>query len=605
MKQQSSRFILIGGFVITSIIPLVMIAFWYVHVLQMQVYLKKIHNEYIESRLIYKMSDISRERSVIIYQMALLDDPFERLAISETGMELGGVFVEAREKLLTMPSFDGNDHQAWDIARRNINKGENSFLQVIDLFLEGSDEKARKLLLESYKPEQGIFLKDLTRMLSLQNIEVDKVSGEAFNTNQFYLYLAMIIGVAGVVISILVAVFVYRRISRAEETLIEANKSAQVANNSKSQFIANMSHELRTPLNAILGFAQIIKQDPRLEEKVKRSYADQIITAGWHLLSLINDILDLAKIEKGKLDIKPVPVNLGEICEVCIELTKNMEEKYDVTLEKNIGQLTGICILADKKRLQQILLNFISNAIKYNVKGGTVSVDASLGRPGFVLVSVTNTGPGIKPEEIDKLFTPFSRMASSANIEGTGIGLMICKNLVTVMGGEIGVESDKDKTTFWFDLPIANECGTGLGPGIVKEETNKQSQELVNNKYRILYVEDNKENAYLIESFFSARSEFDVVVKTTGTDGLAYVSEYHPDIILMDINLPDMDGFEALAYLKNNAGLCEIPVLAVSASAMPNDIERGLQAGFIEYVTKPLDLSRLLSIIDSILQIKR
>ena len=387
----------------------------------------------------------------------------------------------------------------------------------------------------------------------------------------------------------------------AESALIAARDEAERANRAKSEFLSRMSHELRTPLNAVLGFGQLLEAD-RSEElgPVQRSRVQELLRGGRHLLSLINDVLDLARIEAGTLLLDLAPVGLQALLDECLPLVAPAAAARGVTLTVHPGKADACTVLADRTRLKQVLLNLLSNAVKYNQAGGRVDVRwASVGEA--VKVEVTDTGPGLDTQQQERLFHAFERLdAARSDVEGAGIGLALSKWLVDLMQGAIGVKSAPGAgSTFWVALARAQ-------PGEVPMAAERQAAapdalREAKRQYTVLYIEDNEVNQLLMQGMLAQRPTLRLLLAAHPEDGLALAWSERPDLVLLDIQLPGMDGFEVLRRLRADPRTRQVPVLAVSANAMPADRERAAQAGFAHYVTKPIDLPRLLSLLDGLL----
>ena len=380
--------------------------------------------------------------------------------------------------------------------------------------------------------------------------------------------------------------------------LERARAAAEKANLSKSDFLSSMSHELRSPLNAILGFAQLINSESPPPSPVQKANIDQILRAGWYLLELINEILDLAQIESGKLALSPEPTSLSEVMLECQAMIDPQGQKRGIRMtfpQFNTPQFVS----ADRTRLKQVLINLLSNAIKYGQANGAVVVDCVTSTPERVRISVKDTGAGLPPEKLMQLFQPFNRLGQERSAEeGTGIGLVMSKRLVELMGGEIGVESTVGVgSVFWFELSSAATPQPMLEPEQPAARVTLQIQPGAA-VISLLYVEDNPANLQLVEQLIARRTDIRLVSATDGIKGIELARALQPDIILMDINLPGISGIEALRILHADPATAHIPVVALSANAMPLDIERGLQAGFCRYLTKPIKLNELMGALD-------
>jgi signal transduction histidine kinase/CheY-like chemotaxis protein len=379
--------------------------------------------------------------------------------------------------------------------------------------------------------------------------------------------------------------------------LDQARILAEKGNRAKSDFLSHMSHELRTPLNAILGFSQILESDEPPPTPHQQKSLDQITKAGWYLLSLIDEILDLARVESGRVAMKIAPCGLAEMLRDCEILLGPQTQTNNIQLKFHRPE-GDVQVLADPIRLKQIFINLISNAIKYNRVGGVVTVQCTPRPKGVMRVSVQDTGAGLSPDEITQLFQPFVRLATTARKqEGSGIGLAMCKRLVELMGGVIGVESTVGQgSIFWIELSLSTS------PRIVAATEMMAPTPRDKASYSLLYVEDNPANLQMVQVVMERHPGIRFLSAEDARSGLEIARAEQPDIILMDINLPGMSGLEALKILRADARTAHIPVLALSASAMPDDIETGLQAGFFDYLTKPVKVDELMAKLDAALK---
>ena len=392
-----------------------------------------------------------------------------------------------------------------------------------------------------------------------------------------------------------------KRLDRAlqdKNVELESTKSAaEKANLAKSEFLSSMSHELRSPLTAILGFAQLMESEAPPLTPTQKESVDQILHAGWLLLTLIEEVLDLAKIESGHVSLSMEPVSLAEIILECQGMIEPQAQQRGIRMSFPKFD-TPFFVLADRTRVKQVLINLLSNAIKYNTKLGSVDVVCSVEAPDRVRVSVRDTGAGLRPEQLAQLFQEFNRLGQETGSEvGTGIGLVMARRLVELMSGAIGVESSVGVgSVFWFELaPVAaphlsaDAADAALAllplPGKARSRT-------------VLYVEDNPANLKLVERIIGRHPDITLLTAMTGNSGVDVARASLPEVILMDINLPGITGLQALKILRDDPLTAHIPVLAISANAMPRDVKKGLEAGFFRYLTKPIKINEFMEALD-------
>lgn len=376
-----------------------------------------------------------------------------------------------------------------------------------------------------------------------------------------------------------------------EQDLRQAKEEAERASRAKSEFLSLMSHELRTPMNAVLGFAQLLEADDELNEDQQESVGE-ILKAGKHLLHLINEVLDLARIESGRVDIAPEPVALTDLVAECLPLVELSARQNQVQIR--FGNLGGMAVVADRIRLKQVLINLLSNAVKYNNPGGEVRITARRDANARIRISVIDTGLGIASEDIAQLFSPFCRLDRDAHREGTGIGLAVCRRLVEAMGGVIDASSELGHgSCFWLELDAA-EFDRDTGNMVESSDDEPlDGMELPESLTRILQIEDNAANLKLMDRLLARYPRLRNVNANSGRQGIELAIEERPDLILLDIHMPGMNGYQVLRELRADPRTAGIPVIAVTANATSDHARRGEEAGFDAYLTKPIDIRDL------------
>jgi PAS domain S-box-containing protein len=379
-----------------------------------------------------------------------------------------------------------------------------------------------------------------------------------------------------------------------------AREAAEASNRAKSDFLSRMSHELRTPLNAMLGFAQLLELDQRHPlTDAQRPWVVQIQQAGWHLLEMINDVLDLSRIESGNLRLQTDTLNLPDLVEATLAMVTSDAQARSIVITRELGAGTS-ALLGDATRVKQILTNLLSNAVKYNRDGGRVHVASRLSTPEIVEIAITDTGLGMTAEQMNDLFQPFNRLGRerSAVHEGTGIGLVISQRLAELMGGALKAKSVAGQgSSFILTLPRA------VDPDTVRSTLDPLDTAPAEYHRRVVhYVEDNETNVEVMRGILAQRPQVQMAVSVTGLDGLAAIRAHRPDLILLDMHLPDIGGLDLLRHLKNDRDTANIPIVVVSADALSQQITDALEAGAERYLTKPVSVGELLAILDDLLE---
>ncbi|HST31532.1 MAG TPA: PAS domain S-box protein [Chthoniobacterales bacterium] len=383
---------------------------------------------------------------------------------------------------------------------------------------------------------------------------------------------------------------------RGERALEQAKDEADRANKAKSEFLSRMSHELRTPLNAILGFGQLLeRQSPT---PTQRNRIRHVINAGRHLLGLINEVLDISRIEVGRMQFSLEPVCVLETIEETLDLMRPLAHERSIKLRADVDLDGSVHVLADRQRFKQVLLNLLTNAVKYTPVYGSVIVSCIENGNENLRIRVADTGPGIAKEKLARLFTPFDRLgAEQSDVEGTGLGLALSQRLMHAMGGLIGVENSCDRgSIFWVELPRTKSPIEQTPPPKMKISAHSRSEG--RHKCTVLYIEDNLSNLTLVEQLLEERPEIELLSAMQGRVGLDLARQHSPGLILLDLHLPDLPGWEVLSQLKADSSTAEIPVVVISADATAPQVKRLLKLGAVRYLTKPLDVVEFFRVLD-------
>jgi len=390
-----------------------------------------------------------------------------------------------------------------------------------------------------------------------------------------------------------------QRVAQRTSDLAQALDMAEAASRAKSEFLSRMSHELRTPLNAILGFAQILRlRGAGLTPAERDQQVQQIETAGWHLLELINEVLDLARIESGAMTVSREPVALQSLVADCVQMVQPLARSMDVDIVDRTVDAAPLQVLADRTRLKQVMTNLLSNGVKYNRRGGRVVLTVSAADHGWIELAVADTGRGFSEAQLRNLYQPFNRLGADASqVEGAGIGLVITKRLTELMGGSLDLQTEEERGSVFtlrlkrggeaIDAPAAAPAPAPAAPAT--------------RRHLVLYIEDNPSNVELVRGVLGLRPTVELVAATDGLSGLALAHEKLPDLIIVDIALPGMDGFQVCGHLRAHPDFATRPIIALSANAMQSDIQKGRAAGFDAYLTKPLEVPVFLAEVDQLL----
>ena len=565
-------------------------------------------------QLFSQFAELARGRTRNTIQILESDDIFEQDDLNQELEGYAGKFAFVREELDAMP-FTEEDRQLYDSVFEIVRDILPQQRRAVELLMhQGDREEARALIYDGVLPGQqkiiDIFHELIRRErqhITNNSVQINSSMLEISQHNNLLFALILVLFTGFSVFIIFRIYRIQKQVATAYEGLEEkvrertydlkmARDAALTASKSKSEFLSSMSHELRTPLNAIIGFSQLLEMEEM--DPLQKDSVTEIHKAGKHLLNLINEVLDLARIEAGRMEAEMQEVVLAPVLSEVRALSEPIAARYNIELkvEDNIDH--RIC--ADYTRIKQVILNLVSNAIKYNRENGSVTVDTER-VADRVRIYVRDTGKGIAPEQREGLFEPFNRLgAEGSEIEGTGIGMMVTRQLVELMEGSIDFESSVGEgSVFWVDFRLMDD--EEEAPADRRESERDEAVAPDTEETTVLYIEDNAANLKFMEKVFSKRPHFDFMSAMTAAEGLAIANNISPDLILLDINLPDMNGYEVLETLKAGNKTSHIPVIAVTANAMAENISKGLEAGFRDYLTKPVDVQKLLAALDEAL----
>lgn len=607
---------------------------WYMHDSQLRQLHAAVHASELASRKLQLCLDIvesARARTRLIGQIIFVDDPFEKDRLNQELDGEAGIFSRARQALTELPL---SDHEQKLLERQGNHASVvlPAQRQLTDLVMndpENTKNEATRLLYEVIFPGQGMIIDEILDLASFQKSIIDESTAHATSIQHNYENIQRLIYAAVLLAVTMLSVLLVQRTARVERQLKHARDDAEEAyrqlqthhqnlellvtertaelektkdeavqaNQAKSEFLSRMSHELRTPMNAILGFAQLLELDELSVNQ--RDGVSEILSAGNHLLSLINEILDLAKIEAGKTTLSREAIDLNELIDECTVLTKPLLAARGINISTETT-VEAAHVWADRVRTKQVLLNLLSNAVKYNRDHGQIVVRLAPGNTGMIRTTVRDTGMGISEDKIPFLFDAFNRLgAENTQVEGAGIGLTISKKLVEAMAGNITVTSTVGVgSEFAVELPISDTVAAAALEPARKLSPDRSHTDLAST---VLYVEDNPANLRLVKGILTARPHITLITAHDPLLGLEFAQHHQPHLILLDINLPGIDGFEVLRRLRDNNTTAHIPILAVSANVMPKDVARGKAAGFADYITKPINVPEFLATVDRFL----
>ena len=550
----------------------------------------------LKKRLLTTMYNASETRSVLLLKMYIETDSFE---LDEMFMEMGEqarIFLHARQELFTLALTDREREllaKQREVAMVNAPYQD----QVAQLFIDEKRDEAGDLLFTQAIPGQRAMSKFIVLTMDEYEKETANIVENIRQNFEENNRIAMSLGALLALTSIAVIIIVMTRLSREEEKKLKAAlREAEQASHAKSEFLSRMSHELRTPLHAIIAFSDLLLYEKNLEPKLKK-HIQHIYNAGNHLLTLIDDVLDLARIESGKLSVTVKPIRLRQVLEECHSLIKQIAQDADVKLSFDTD--VDYIVKADHTSLKQALLNILSNAVKYNRMHGAITVSYHIIDGDRLCINIIDTGKGLSTSQQQNLFKTFERLgAEFSGVKGTGIGLAITRDLIKMMGGRVGVESKEGEgSRFWIELELSDEPVEELAPVSVQRD-----EVYIERSISIVYVEDDPINAHLLTAIIDKMTRHELIIAATGADGLRLVREVRPDLIILDIGLPDMDGYELLREIRKDPECRDIPAIAVTANAMLDDVKRGEDAGFDQYMVKPVRASELLETIEQIIE---
>ncbi|MCG6971190.1 MAG: response regulator, partial [Gammaproteobacteria bacterium] len=603
MDNKKSKRVIAAGFGTILSILMFMTAVWVSHIMENTDRLQEIVLEHEESEYVFQMRDAAYNRAIALHRMALMDDPFER---DDEYMEFKAAaetFIKSRDKLLNH-NLTEEEQKIWQRAKPLVMQGSRVQGEAVRKIIDESDIKAANaLLLANVIPTQRQVMNELTSMLGAQKRQLQNELLEAAARNQTTLTLVLTLGLAACGIGVFVAISVIRNNDKAQQELIDARVKAQQADHHKSLFLANMSHEIRTPLTSIIGFAETLR-NPQQKQSLKESAVATIIRNGKHLLSIINDILDLSKIESNKLEVESIPADPLEIIADVESIFGRLAREKGLSFGLKTQFPFPKRIITDPLRLKQIIINLVSNAIKFTEQG-KIEIDAQVNPDQqLLIITVSDTGAGMSADAMEKIFLPFTQADASTtrNYGGTGLGLTISRNLANRLGGELRCSSQLGKGT-QFVLTLAtgqlydNEmyhCRQDYQRIDDAINDRIESTEALKLQGKVLLAEDSPDIRELIQLYLG-ETGVQVAAVENGQQAVEMARDQKFDLILMDIQMPIMDGRDAIQQLRKTGN--QTTIIALTANAMKEDVREYLELGASNFLSKPIDKNQFKAIL--------
>ena len=589
--RYSSKLILTSGFAVVVLVITALTYTWGLHVSESKKNINVIFGEQKQSRLLIAMRDAARKRAIHLHRMITLTDPFER---DEEFMKFNAAatdFVVARNELLGMEEIASQEISIWNKARPQIVEGQASQQETAELILQERLDEANQLLLSKVIPIQNKVNETLSAMFGVQKDNAYKAYETAIARNERILWIAILSGSSAVIMTIFIAIIVVRRTVHAEGSLDEARVAAQNATEMKSQFLANMSHEIRTPLTAVIGYADTMLEQ-NISEDDRNHTARRILNNGKHLLHIINDILDISKIEAGQLSIEKIAVQQVKLIKDVEWLIGNSIKEAGLQFNVNYVFPLPDQIDTDPTRLKQILLNLLSNAKKFTSEGNISLTVRYLSKSKQMCYEVEDTGIGMTAEEQQKLFRPFTQADDSTTRQygGTGLGLYISRQLAQMLGGDLVCRSEKGRGSH-FIVTIDASLSENFRfieslDASASFHDNVDRGEIPSLQGNVLLAEDNPDNQRLI-SMYVKNTGADIVVVSNGEEAVEQAVAHSFDLILMDMQMPVMGGAEAVKWLRDTGN--QVPIAMLTANAMKEEKDRCINLGANSFLTKPID----------------